>query len=171
MITAVSAKSTVFRGVTPWKYLKIEIACSSDPLVLIYQAICRHVNRNSLHRFHRKRSETKVIEQNELQILFPAFNSSVRLTVLTSLKKRKKTSRNYYPKSTFTDLLFLQPTTVWRRQVKLNIFLISSKENYWNASLEGIPIPKMSQEFLKKKVIRKGWWYYCYQQQNPLTYS
>jgi len=151
VLTAVSAKSTVFRGVIPWNYLKIEIAFPSEPLVLIYQAKCRHVKRNSLHRFHRKSSETKVIEQIELQILFPAFNSSVRLTVLTSLKKRKQTSRNYYLKNTFTDLLFLQPTTIWRREVKLNIFLIFSKENYWNASLEGIPIPKMSQEFLKKK--------------------
>lgn len=167
MLTVVSAKSTVFSSATPWKYLNIEDPCRSESLVPIYQAICRHVSPNSLHRFHRKCSETKVVEQNELQILFPLFISSVRLTVLTSLRKRKQTSRNCNPKSTFTNLLFLQPRTVFRRQVKLNIFLISSKDNYWNASLEDIPIPKMSRVFLeKKKVIqgREGNMIYCHQQ-------
>jgi hypothetical protein len=157
---AVTCKNYTFSSVTPWNYLKIEVPCPSESLVPIYQTICHHVSRNSLRRFHRKCSETNVVQQNEPQILFPVFSSSVSLTVLASLKKRKQRSKNYYPKSTFTNLLFLQPRSVFRKHVKLNIFLISSEDNCWNASLEDIAIPKMSQVFLKKKDdTGKGRWY------------
>lgn len=103
VLTAVSAKPTVFSSGTLRIYSKIQAPCLPK---CWYRFICRLLNHNWLKRSHTKCYETKVKEQNGLKILYPVFSSSARLMVSASLKKRKQTSRNYYPKFTFTNFFF-----------------------------------------------------------------